>query len=145
MEVRVLILRLLEAISESLGLAPDYISKTLRKSDQRMTTTYYPPCLNLDLTLAIALHLDPDLVIVLQDDVRGLQVLKDRKWIAVELIPNAFIVNVGDQLQVLGNERFKSVKHHAITNSMREQQIRATGHEGTVSRKQMPKNANNGR
>lgn len=36
----------------------------------------------------------------MQGDVSGLQVLKDGKWFAVEQIPNAFVVNVADQIEV---------------------------------------------
>jgi isopenicillin N synthase-like dioxygenase len=37
----------------------------------------------------------------MQDDVSGLQVLKDGKWIAVEVLPHSFVINVGYTLQVL--------------------------------------------
>lgn len=36
----------------------------------------------------------------MQDDVSGLQVLKDGKWITVEPLPGAFVVNIGHLLEV---------------------------------------------
>ncbi|MCI07166.1 flavonol synthase/flavanone 3-hydroxylase-like, partial [Trifolium medium] len=43
-QLRKLALRLLEAISESLGLEKDYINKALGKHGQHMAINYYPPC-----------------------------------------------------------------------------------------------------
>ncbi|OMO79910.1 Oxoglutarate/iron-dependent dioxygenase [Corchorus capsularis] len=99
--VRGLVLRLLEAISESLGLKKDHIDKTLSKHGQHMALNYYPPCPEPELTYGLPGHTDPNLItILLQDDVPGLQVLRNGKWIAVNPIPNTFIVNIGDQMQV---------------------------------------------
>lgn len=99
--VRGLVLRLLEAISESLSLKRDYIEKALGKQAQHMAFNYYPPCPQPELTYGLPGHTDPNLItILLQDDVPGLQVLRNGKWIAVNPIPNTFIVNIGDQMQV---------------------------------------------
>lgn len=99
--VRGLVLRLLGAISESLGLKSDYIEKVLGKQAQHMALNYYPPCPQPELTYGLPGHTDPNLItILLQDDVPGLQVLRNGKWVAVNPIPNTFIVNIGDQMQV---------------------------------------------
>jgi hypothetical protein len=38
---------------------------------------------------------------VLQDkEVEGLQVLKDNQWFKVPIIPDALVINLGDQLEV---------------------------------------------
>lgn len=98
---RRLALRLLEAISESLGLEKDYIDKALGKHGQHMAINYYPPCPQPDLTYGLPVHADPNVItILLQDDVPGLQVLKNGKWVAVNPIPYTFIINIGDQIQV---------------------------------------------
>eukprot|EP01018_Ginkgo_biloba_P034491 Gb_32886 [translate_table: standard] len=110
-EVRALIERLLAAISQSL-------KRTLGEHNQFMTINYYPPCPKPDLTVGIAVHSDPNAItVLLQDHVSGLKVFKNGNWVAVEPVPNAFVVNLGDQLQVLSNGRFGSVEHRAITNS----------------------------
>ncbi|KAH9647643.1 protein DMR6-LIKE OXYGENASE 2 [Citrus sinensis] len=118
---RGLVLRLLEAISESLGLQRDYIDKALGKHRQHMALNYYPHCPQPDLTYGLPGHIDPNLItVLLQDDVPGLQVLRKGKWLPVNPIPNTFIVKIGDQMQVLSNDRYKSVLHRALVNCDKE-------------------------
>jgi len=118
LEMRALCLKLLTAISEALELESDYLDKTFGKHDQLMVINYYPPCPNPDLTLGIPGHSDAGgITVLMQGDVSGLQVLKNGKWVAVEPVRNAFVVNLGDQLQVISNGRFRSVEHRAVTNA----------------------------
>ncbi|GLJ22872.1 hypothetical protein SUGI_0431370 [Cryptomeria japonica] len=117
-EVRALVLSLLATISESLGLQTDYLDKALGKHAQHMAINYYPRCPDPELTFGLPAHSDPNaLTILLQADVSGLQVLKNGRWSAVRPIPNAFVVNIGDQLQVLTNGIYKSGIHRAVVNS----------------------------
>jgi len=51
--VRELVLKLLEAISESLGLEREYVSQNLGKHDQHMAMNYYPPCPQPELTYGL--------------------------------------------------------------------------------------------
>ncbi|XP_077252085.1 protein DMR6-LIKE OXYGENASE 1-like [Tasmannia lanceolata] len=116
--IRALVLKLLEAISESLGLEKDYISNALGKQNQTMQINYYPPCPNPDLTLGLGAHTDPNCLTVVQhDDVSGLQIMKDNKWFDVPSLHGAFFVNIADQLQVISNGEYKSLVHRVVTNS----------------------------
>ncbi|KAM0003069.1 putative flavanone 3-dioxygenase [Helianthus debilis subsp. tardiflorus] len=118
---RDLALRLVDAISESLGLEKDYINKQLGKHGQHMALNYYPPCPQPDLTYGLPGHTDSNLItILLQDEVPGLQVMRDGHWVAVRPIPNTFIINIGDQMQVISNDKYKSVLHRAVVNCDRE-------------------------
>lgn len=99
-KVRELGLRILELISEGLGLEPKYFANEL-SGWQVMSIHHYPPCPDPSLALGTRKHGDTGLVtILLQDHVPGLQVLKDGEWIGVEAIPDAFVINIGYQLQV---------------------------------------------
>ncbi|KAL7595015.1 hypothetical protein Lser_V15G30202 [Lactuca serriola] len=118
---RGLALVLIEAISESLGLERDYINRQLGNHGQHMALNYYPPCPQPDLTYGLPGHTDLNLItILLQDEVPGLQVLRNGHWVAVDPVPNTFIINIGDQIQVLSNDRYKSVLHRAVVNCEKE-------------------------
>ncbi|XP_011620893.1 protein DMR6-LIKE OXYGENASE 1-like isoform X1 [Amborella trichopoda] len=117
-EIRSLILNLMALLSEALGLDPGYLNEKFGKHKHIMLINYYPPCPDPNLTLGVPCHSDFDgFTILLQDETGGLQVLKDGKWIAVKPMRNALVFNVADQLQVISNGRFKSVKHRVVTNS----------------------------
>jgi isopenicillin N synthase-like dioxygenase len=100
--VREVEVAILEAISESLGLQRDYIDKILK--GHYVSINYYPACQEseLDVTYGVRTHTDPTIItILMQDDVPGLQVINDDKWINVNPLPNAVVVHVGDILQVI--------------------------------------------
>ncbi|KQJ84187.1 flavanone 3-dioxygenase 2 isoform X2 [Brachypodium distachyon] len=121
-EVRLLGLRLMGAISLSLGLDENYVENVLGEQEQHMAVNYYPRCPEPDLTYGLPKHTDPNaLTVLLQDpNVSGLQVLKDGQWIAVDPRPNALVINLGDQLQALSNGAYKSVWHRAVVNAAQE-------------------------
>ncbi|XP_008797642.1 flavanone 3-dioxygenase 2-like [Phoenix dactylifera] len=121
-EVRHLGFKILGLISLSLGLEKDYIEKVLGEQEQHMAINYYPQCPEPELTYGLPAHTDPNAVTILLQDqkVAGLQVQRDGKWIRVDPHPNAFVINLGDQIQALSNGRYKSVWHRAIVNSDKE-------------------------
>ncbi|KAL2251669.1 protein DOWNY MILDEW RESISTANCE 6 [Sesamum indicum] len=119
MKVRQLGFRLQEDISESLGLEKDCLKNILGEQGQHMAMNYYPACPQPELTYGLPAHTDPNsLTILLQDlQVAGLQVLKDGRWLAIKPHPNAFVINIGDQIQALSNGKYKSVWHRAVVNA----------------------------
>ncbi|KAJ7523897.1 hypothetical protein O6H91_18G066700 [Diphasiastrum complanatum] len=116
--VRVLALKLLALLSESLGLRESYLDETFKGHVQLMNINHYPPCPQPDLTLGVNGHTDPNGITILQqDDVAGLEVLKDGSWYAVNPVPNSFVINMGDQMQIISNGRYKSIEHRGVVNS----------------------------
>lgn len=87
-----------------LGIEEDCLLKTLRHQPRlRAQSNFYPPSPDPEpeLTLGLPVHTDFNaLTIVLQSDVSDLLVIKDGKWVAVPVNPNAFVINLGDQIQV---------------------------------------------
>lgn len=58
---------------------------------------------------------------LLQDDVGGLEVLNaNAEWIPAPHIPGTFVINVGDFLMRLTNNRFLSTVHRVTNTSGRE-------------------------
>ncbi|KMT10352.1 hypothetical protein BVRB_5g121020 [Beta vulgaris subsp. vulgaris] len=116
MKVREVGSRILELICEGLGLEPGYFAGELSQL-QIMSVHHYPPCPDPSLTLGTRKHCDTGLItILLQGDIPGLQVLKDGQWIGVEAIPDALVINVGYQLQIVSNGKLRSVEHRVVTN-----------------------------
>ena len=67
-------------------------------------------------TMALHHHTDPGLItLLLQDDTGGLQTqLRDGSWIDVPPDPAAVVVNLGDALQVLSNDRYRAAVHRVL-------------------------------
>ncbi|KAK9275808.1 hypothetical protein L1049_023078 [Liquidambar formosana] len=77
----------------------------------------YPACpVSADI-FGLVPHTDSDfLTILYQDQVGGLQLMKDSKWVAVKPNEDALIVNIGDLLQAWSNDVYKSVEHKVMPN-----------------------------
>ncbi|KAE8685359.1 zinc finger family protein [Hibiscus syriacus] len=109
--------RILELVAEGLGLECGYFGDKLSES-MMLSVSHYPPCPDPSLTLGLSKHCDPDLITILhQGGVKGLQVFNNGEWISVEPFHNAFVVNIGNLLQVISNDKLKSVEHRVVTNS----------------------------
>lgn len=63
---------------------------------------FYPPCRRPDAVLAAKAHSDASaMTYLLQDEeVEGLQTQRDGAWYRVPVVPNAIVVNAGDQIEV---------------------------------------------
>ncbi|KAE8717652.1 1-aminocyclopropane-1-carboxylate oxidase-like protein 1 [Hibiscus syriacus] len=108
---------LFELLSEALGLRPDHLGSIGCCNGSSLHSHYYPPCPQPELTLGVRKHADPGiLTLLLQNNISGLQVLHDDQWFDASPTRGGLVVNIGDLLQVLSNDKFKSVKHRAIAN-----------------------------
>ncbi|KAI4318002.1 hypothetical protein L6164_025816 [Bauhinia variegata] len=108
---------LFELLSEALGLSAGNLEGLDCGKGHCILFNYYPPCPEPELTMGTSRHSDPDfLTILLQDSIGGLQVLCQNQWIDVPPLPGALVVNIGDLLQLMSNERFKSVEHRVLAN-----------------------------
>ncbi|MBA0597422.1 hypothetical protein Gorai_007228, partial [Gossypium raimondii] len=73
--------------------------------------------------------------VLLQDEeVEGLQIVKDGAWITVPLIPRALVVNLGNQMQIMSNRIFKSPVHKAVTNTDKPRISVAMSNEAEVDK-----------
>ncbi|KAL0401008.1 UNVERIFIED_CONTAM: Flavanone 3-dioxygenase 3 [Sesamum latifolium] len=117
--VQELAAKIVGVITESLGLGPSYLSNKLDDGMQVMAVNCYPQCPQPELALGLPPHSDYSCLTVVLQDMPGLQILdsRDKSWKAVPMIPGALQVNVGDQLEVLSNGRYKSVVHKVTVNS----------------------------
>ncbi|KAJ0751698.1 putative oxoglutarate/iron-dependent dioxygenase, non-heme dioxygenase domain-containing protein [Helianthus annuus] len=115
-EIQKLSSRILEMIGEGLGLEQGYFKNT--SEVQLLSSNFYPPCVDPSLTLGISPHFDTSLIsVVYQGGSTGLQFIKDGEWINVGASPNAFVVNIGNQLEIISNRKLKSVRHRVVTST----------------------------
>ncbi|KAK6945781.1 Non-hem dioxygenase N-terminal domain, partial [Dillenia turbinata] len=100
--VREVYRELIRGISKSLGLEESYIHNTLNMEDgfQILIGNLYPPCPQPDLAMGLPPHSDHGfLTLLAENQIGGLQIQHNHKWVNVKAIPNSFLVNTGDQLE----------------------------------------------
>ena len=114
--------KLLDLLCENLGLEKGYLKKAFYGSkgpNFGTKVSNYPPCPKPDLIKGLRAHTDAGGIILLfQDDkVSGLQLLKDDQWVDVPPMRHSIVVNIGDQLEVITNGKYKSVLHRVIAQT----------------------------
>ncbi|XP_034926966.1 flavonol synthase/flavanone 3-hydroxylase [Populus alba] len=106
--------KLFTALSLGLGLEGHALKEGAGGEDieYMLKINYYPPCPRPDLTLGVAAHTDLSaLTILVPNEVPGLQIFKDGNWFEAKYIPNALIIHIGDQIEILSNGKYKAVLH----------------------------------
>ncbi|KAF2314642.1 hypothetical protein GH714_028171 [Hevea brasiliensis] len=122
--------KIFNLVAKAVGMKPDEMRDLTEEGWQAMRMNYYPPCPEPDLVIGLRPHSDATgLTIVLQlNEVEGLQIHKDGMWIPVKPIPNAFIINIGDMLEIVTNGIYRSIEHRATISSTKERLSIATFH-----------------
>lgn len=104
-ELEKLAVELMELMCENLGLERGYLKRAFNGSKGPTFGTKvgnYPPCAKPDLVMGLRAHTDAGgIILLLQDDeVSGLQLLKDGNWADVPPMKHSIVINIGDQLEV---------------------------------------------
>ncbi len=111
---------LLEAIALHLSLERGYFKAKIKSGNSILRAIHYYPIENTteipDGAVRAAAHGDINLITLLMGaSAEGLQVLrKDDKWIPVTALPDQIIVNIGDMLSRLTNNKLKSTIHRVV-------------------------------
>jgi len=119
-ELRVLVSKMLAMLSLGLGLDEGRLDMELGGMEGQLLQfkiNYYPKCPQPDLAVGVETHTDvSSLTFILHNNVPGLQVLHGDKWVTAKLVPDSFIVHIGDTLEILSNGVFKSILHRGLVN-----------------------------
>jgi isopenicillin N synthase-like dioxygenase len=108
---------LLSAIAIHLGLGKDYFQEHIYLGNSILRAIHYPPILvEPKSAIRAEQHEDINLITLLVGaSADGLEILsKDNEWLAVKAGPGEIVVNVGDMLQRLTNDRLKSTTHRVV-------------------------------
>lgn len=88
-------------LAENLGNRREVIQDICDESACFLRLNHYPACPVSSELFGLVPHTDSGfLTILCQDQVGGLQLMKDYKWVAVKPNQEALIVNIGDLFQV---------------------------------------------
>lgn len=108
---------LLQAIALYLGLDEHYFDEHVHNGNSILRAIHYPPILNEPKSAIRAeQHEDINLITLLVGaSADGLQILtKQNEWVGVTSLPEQIVVNVGDMLQRLTNNRLRSTTHRVV-------------------------------
>ncbi|XP_021665076.2 gibberellin 2-beta-dioxygenase 8 [Hevea brasiliensis] len=106
-----------EILAENLGVKSKFFAKYCTPSTSYLRMNRYPPCPFSSEVYGLLPHTDSDfLTILYQDQIGGLQLMKDGRWVGVRPNnnPEALVINIGDLFQAFSNNIYRSVEHRVI-------------------------------
>ncbi len=108
---------LLRAIAIYLGLPENYFDNFIHNGNSILRAIHYPPITQTPKSAIRAeQHEDINLITLLVGaSADGLEILsKKNEWVAVTSLPEQIVVNVGDMLQRLTNNKLLSTTHRVV-------------------------------
>ncbi|MBD0332774.1 MAG: isopenicillin N synthase family oxygenase, partial [Chitinophagaceae bacterium] len=108
---------LLRAIALYLGLDENYFDEHVHNGNSILRAIHYPPITSEPKSsIRAEQHEDINLITLLVGaSADGLQILtKQNQWVPVTSLPEQIVVNVGDMLQRLTNNKLRSTIHRVV-------------------------------
>jgi isopenicillin N synthase-like dioxygenase len=104
--------RLLGGFAQALGEAPDFFDGFVTKPPSQLRLIHYPFDATATDAMGIGAHTDYECFTLLYSTSPGLEVLNSAgEWIDAPPVPGAFIVNIGDLLELWTNGTFLATSH----------------------------------
>lgn len=107
----------LRALALYIGLEENYFDKFVHNGNSILRAIHYPPIIGEPKgAVRAAAHGDINLITLLMGaSAAGLQVkAKTGEWVAVTALPEQIVVNVGDMLERLTNNKLRSTIHRVV-------------------------------
>ena len=127
--------QLFSILAQSLKLPADFFEDFLDREVSLARFLHYPPTPPVTTARGVGAHTDFGAMTLLwQDLVGGLQILHPRTgtWIDVVPIPGAYVVNLGDMMQLWTGGMYRSTMHRVMNTSGRERYSIAFFNEGRL-------------
>lgn len=103
---------LLRGFAEAMGEAPDTFEARLTRPPSQLRMIHYPFNPDARDVVGIGAHTDYELFTLLRATSPGLEVLNGAGvWIDAPPVPGAYVVNIGDMLEILTNGAFIATSH----------------------------------
>lgn len=101
-ELRKLGMELLGLLGKAIGMEMKEVEEFFVDGMQSVRMTYYPACPKPEVVVGLTPHSDATGITILHqvNGVEGLEIKKSGVWIPVIFLPDAFVVNVGDIMEV---------------------------------------------
>merc|ERR1711939_1271022 len=121
--------RLLDACALALDLPEDWFEAKLDKHISALRANNYPDQQGLEIppgAIRASAHTDYGTLTILRPGGPGLQVKKDNEddsWQDVPLVPDCFVINLGDLMRRWTNEKWVSTLHRVINPTPEQQAV----------------------
>ncbi|XP_028761742.1 gibberellin 2-beta-dioxygenase 8-like [Neltuma alba] len=113
--------RLAEILGQEVKIKSSYFQENCLPNTCFLRLNRYPVCPVPSKVFGLLPHSDSSfLTLVYQDQVGGLQLMKDGKWCGIKPNPQALLVNIGDLFQAASNGVYKSIKHKVLAAEKEE-------------------------
>jgi isopenicillin N synthase-like dioxygenase len=101
--VKKVCITIIKHMAKALKVEPNEMLELFDDITQSMRMNLYPPCPQPENVIGLNPHSDAAaLTILLQaNEIEGLQIRKDGQWISIKPLADAFVINVGDILEVI--------------------------------------------
>ncbi|KAK2376050.1 protein SRG1 [Trifolium repens] len=104
LELKKVCITIIKNMEKALKVEPNEMLESFDDINQSMRFNYYPPC------------------------------PQPEKWISIKPLTNAFVINIGDILEIMTNGIYRSIEHRATVNSKNERISIAAFHRPPMSK-----------
>ncbi|XP_031097047.1 S-norcoclaurine synthase 1-like [Ipomoea triloba] len=133
-ELHKVAMRLFKFFEINLGIEKGNLTSKFEDGIQGIRMNYYPPCMQAEKVIGLTPHSDATgLTLLVQvNEVKGLQIKKDAKWVPIKPIPGAIIINIGDIMEIMSNGEYRSIEHRAVVSGQKERLSIAAFHSSNI-------------
>ncbi|KAF0891930.1 hypothetical protein E2562_011319 [Oryza meyeriana var. granulata] len=110
--------KLFDALAAELGLDTQQTASYLTERHGFLRLYRYPPCPSSASCLGMEPHTDSSVLSIIlgQDHVGGLQMLRDGAWHDVAPAPGELLVSLGDMMTAISGGLYQSVRHRVLAS-----------------------------
>ncbi|XP_017982597.1 PREDICTED: gibberellin 2-beta-dioxygenase 8 [Theobroma cacao] len=108
---------LFEGMAKSLNLDPRLSKSYISEATGFIRVHRYPRISEGSQAWGVGVHTDSSILSILnQDQLGGLEAFRENRWFPIKPIANSLIINLGDMMQAISNDKYVSVKHRVRVN-----------------------------